>query len=267
MSNRSIAAVVLVVVSCGFVSTAGAQQNQPPESRWVELGNPYLAKRGNAIVLRYNIKSTSSKDKWWAVVDMNGSEETRRCDWLKTLEPNQSYSFECPLKNPSGQKYEMRVRIFRDVNLNDRELMYEPTLTVTPQLLAAAENVGSAPAAVPLGTFEGIPTPQPAVFKPTWYRRVNKGFTMRAYENSGDLSVSADELLFVDGKMTLRIPKAKIQSVRWEPLDNDIANHWIVVRFTNDEGKEDGVGFRDGGRMGTRGKSGPTYQAVRGLKK
>jgi hypothetical protein len=82
------------------------------------LGTPYLAKRGNAIFLRYNIKSTSSKDKWWALVDMNGSEETRRCDWLKTLEPNQSYSFECPLKNPGGQKYDMRVRLFRDVDLN-----------------------------------------------------------------------------------------------------------------------------------------------------
>jgi hypothetical protein len=170
------------------------------------------------------------------------------------------------LKNPGGQKYDMRVRIFRDADLNNRELIYEPTLTVTPQLLSAAENVSAAPA-VPLGTFENIATPVPAVFKPTWYRRVNKGFGMKAYENSGDLTVSADELLFVDGKMTLRIPKAKIQSVRWEPLDNDIANHWIVVRFINDEGKEDGVGFRDGARMGTRGKSGPTYQAVRSLKK
>jgi len=264
MSNRSLAAAVLII-SFGFASAAVAQK--APESRWVELGTPHLAKRGNTVFLRYNIKSTSSKDKWWAVVDMNGSEETRPCDWLKTLEPNQSYSFECPLKNASGQKYELRVRIFRDADLNDRELIYEPTLTVTPQLLAAAETVSSASAAVPLGTFENIATPQPAIFKPTWYRRVNKGFGMKAYENSGDLTVSADELLFVDGKMTLRIPKAKIQSVRWEPLDNDIANHWIVVRFINDEGKEDGVGFRDGGRMGTRGKSGPTYQAVRGLKK
>lgn len=267
MSNSSIAAISLIVFSLGFASDAGARQNKPPESRWVELGIPYLAKRGNAIFLSYTIKSTSPKDRWWAVVDVNGSEETRRCDWLKTLEPNQSYSFECPLKNPGGQKYEMRVRIFRDAKLDDRELIYEPTFTVTPQLLAAAENVSSAPAAVPLGTFESIATPLPAIFKTTWYRRVNKGFGMRAYENSGDLTVSADELLFVDGKMTLHIPKAKIQSVRWEPLDNDIANHWIVVRFTNDEGKEDGVGFRDGGRMGTRGKSGPTYQAVRGLKK
>jgi hypothetical protein len=157
--------------------------------------------------------------------------------------------------------------VFGDAKLEDRELLYEPTLAVTPQLVAAAENVAAAVAAVPLGTFENMASPLPATFKPTWYRRVNKGFSMRAYENSGDLTVSADELLFVDGKLKLRIPKAKIQSVRWEPLDNDIANHWIVVRFVNDEGKDDGVGFRDGGRMGTRGKSGPAFQAVRALKK
>lgn len=264
MSNR-IAVIPLVVLSLGLASPGAAQQ-KPPESRLVELSIPHLAKRGNATFLRYHITSTS-KDRLWAVVDMNGSEETRPCDWLKTLEPDQSYSFECPLKNPAGQKYDMRVRIFSDAKLEDRELMYEPTFTVTPQLLAAAENVASAGPAVPLGTFENIATPLPATFKSTWYRRVNKGFSMRAYENSGDLTISADELLFVDGKMKLRIPKAKIHSVRWEPLDNDIANHWIVVRFTNDEGKDDGVGFRDGARMGTRGKSGPHFQAVRALRK
>jgi hypothetical protein len=90
---------------------------------------------------------------------------------------------------------------------------------------------------------------------------------MKAYENSGDLTVSADELAFVDGKKTVRIPRARILSVRWEPLPNDIANHWIVVKFTNDEGKPDGVAFRDGARMGTRGRSGPIYQAVKTLKK
>jgi hypothetical protein len=39
------------------------------------------------------------------------------------------------------------------------------------------------------------------------------------------------------------------------------------VTFTNDEGKPDGVAFRDGARMGTRGRSGPIYQAVRNAKK
>jgi len=46
-------------------------------------------------------------------------------------------------------------------------------------------------------------------------------------------------------------------------LPNDIANHWVVVRFKNDEGKDDGVAFRDGGRIGLRGETGPIYQALR----
>ncbi len=86
---------------------------------------------------------------------------------------------------------------------------------------------------------------------------------MRAYENSGDLTVTTDEVLFVDGKKTVRIPHSQILSVRWEPLANDIANHWVAVRFKNEEGKEDGVAFRDGGRMGLRGDTGPIYQALR----
>ncbi len=43
----------------------------------------------------------------------------------------------------------------------------------------------------------------------------------------------------------VRIPNARILSVRWEPLPNDIANHRVVVRFANDEGTADGVAFRD----------------------
>lgn len=35
---------------------------------------------------------------------------------------------------------------------------------------------------------------------------VDKGFGMRAYENSGDLTLFASELLFVDGRKTVRIP-------------------------------------------------------------
>lgn len=266
MPNPRTAAIAFVTLSFAFASHAGAQNN-PPKSSWVELGRPHVAKRGDDIVLVHTITSTSSKDRLWAIVDVNGPDGSGTCDWLKTLEAKQTYRFECPLKNPSGQKYTMRVRVYRDAKLEDRELLYEPAIDVTPQQLTAAENIGSAPAAVPVGTFEGLQTTLPATFKPTWYRRVDKGFGMKAYENSGDLTVSADELLFVDGKKTVRIPQARILSVRWEPLPNDIANHWVVVRFTSDEGKADGVAFRDGGRMGTRGSTGPIYQAVRQAKK
>jgi hypothetical protein len=117
--------------------------------------------------------------------------------------------------------------------------------------------------AVPDGVFEGLESAPPVTFKPTWYRRVDRGFAMRAYENSGDLTIATEELLFVDGRKTVRIPYARLQSVRWEPMPNDIANHWVIVRFTNDEGKADGVGFRDGGRLGNRQGTGKIYQAVR----
>jgi hypothetical protein len=254
------------MLSIVFPPLARAQDN-PPESRWVEISKPYLAKRGSDIVLAHTINSTSSRDRRWAIVDMSGTDDTAPCSWLKIVEPKQSYRFECPLQNPAGQKYSTRVRIFGDAQLNDREIHYVPELAVSEAMVAAAEHAASAPASVEPATFESMATTFPATFKPTWYRRVDKGFGMRAYENSGNLTVSADELLFVDGDKRVRIPYAKIHSVRWEPLPNDIANHWIVVRFTNDEGKPDGVAFRDGARMGTRGRSGPIYQAVRNAKK
>jgi hypothetical protein len=265
MSSRPAAAAAVVMLSIGFPSLARAQT--PPDSRWVEISKPYLAKRGGGIVLAHNISSTSSRDRRWAIVDMSGTDDAAPCSWLKIIEPKQSYRFECPLKHPAGQQYSTRVRIFEDAQLNNREIHYVPELAVSEAMVAAAEDAASAPAPVPPATFESIPTTFPATFKSTWYRRVDKGFGMRAYENSGDLTVSADELLFVDGDKTVRIPSAKIHSVRWEPLPNDIANHWIVVRFTNDEGKPDGVAFRDGARLGTRGRSGPIYQAVRNAKK
>lgn len=266
MSNRSFVVIALGIVSLALAAAAGAQ-NAPPESRWVELSRPHLAKRGNAVVLVQTITSTSSKDRFWALVEVNAADESRSCDWLKTLEPRQSYRFECPLDNPGGQKYLARVRVFGKATLEDREVFYEPEITVTPQMLTAAEALKGADDVVPVGTFESGEAPLPATFKPTWYRHIDKGFGMRAYENSGDLTVSADEILFVDGKKIVRIPRARILSVRWEPLARDIANHWVVVRFTNDEGKPDGVAFRDGARMGNRGRSGPIFLAARGIKK
>lgn len=262
MLTRTLSVIALLMLLT-IAATPAAAQTAPPSSKWVEIGRPYFAKRGTGIVLVQNITSTRPKEKSWALVEMNGSDETAPCDWMKVLEPKQSYRFECPLKNPSGAKFSTRVRVFKDAELDDRELLYEPELTATPDAMASADTLSPTPAAVPPGTFEGMTTTLPVTFKPTWYRRVDKGFGMRAYENSGDFTVSAEDILFVDGKKTIRVPFAKISSVRWEPLPNDIANHWIVVKFTNDEGKPDGIAFRDGARMGTRGRSGPIYQAVR----
>ena len=75
MSNRSTAATALVTLALAWASDAGAQSN-PPTSRWVELGKPHLAKRGNAIVLVQSITSTASKDRFWALVEVNGADDS-----------------------------------------------------------------------------------------------------------------------------------------------------------------------------------------------
>lgn len=256
-------AIVLLVVSVLMAGRAVAQET-PPQSKYYELDKVHLAKRDNSYVLVHTIASTASKDRFWALVEVNNVDGSRKCEWLKVLEPKQRYRFECPVEATTGQKYPSRVRVYSDAKLTDRELFYEPVLDITADRLSAAAAVKDSTATVvPDGTFEAGEPALPATFKPTWYRRVDKGFGLRAYENSGDLTVSSDQLLFVDGKKTVRIPHSQILSVRWEPLPNDIANHWVVVRFKNDEGKDDGVAFRDGGRMGLRGETGPIYQALR----
>jgi hypothetical protein len=268
MIKRSIVGIAFIAFSLLHSETVAARQ-APPSSRWVTVSRPYLAKRGTTYVLAHSITSTMPKEPSWAVVEVDAADGSRLCEWIKKLEPKQAYQFECPLEGAAaGQKYASRVRVFTDetLSLSDRELFYEPTLNLTAQTLAEAAEPGAASTAatvVPDGVVEGAAPPIPSTFKPTWYRRVDRGFSMRAYENSGDLTVNAEELTFVDGKKVVRIPYARMQSVRWEPLPNDIANHWMVIRFTNDEDKPDGVAFRDGGRIGLRGETGIIYLAVR----
>jgi len=263
MSHPSSVATTLLALS--LVAAPTARQERPPSSRWVEVSRPFLAKRGNTYLLIHTITSTTSKDASWALVEVNSPDGSRKCEWLKRLEPKQGYRFECPLQDAAGQKFASRVRVYSNAKLTDREILYEPVLDVTPQVLGAADTGLATPGTTVVadGVIEGMDLTLPASFKSTWYRRVDRGFSMRAYEHSGDLTVSADELAFVDGKNTVRIPHARIVSVRWEPLPNDIANHWVVVRFTNDEGQPDGAAFRDGGRMGLRGETGIIYQAIR----
>lgn len=256
--------IVFVAVSLFAIQSASAQET-PPKSRSYELEKVHLAKRDNAYVLVHTITSTASKDRFWALIEVNNVDGSRRCEWLKVLEPKQRYRFECPVE-AVAQKSASRVRVFSDarLRLTDREVFYEPVLDITADRLSTAAGVSdSTGTVVPNGTFDAVELPLPATFKPTWYRRVDKGFGMRAYENSGDLTISTDELLFTDGKKTVRIPHNQMVSVRWEPLPNDIANHWVVVRFKNEEGKDDGVAFRDGARIGLRGDTGPIYQTLR----
>jgi hypothetical protein len=271
MMRRPAAALIAMIVTGAsvpalFAGASGAQ-DKPPSSDSFDVWRPHLAKRGDAYVLVHGISSSSRKDRIWALVEVNNPDGSRKCEWLKTVEPKESYRFECPVEGVAGQTYVSRLRLFTDAEFEHREVHYVPEMHVTAGALAAADKADAAStdkaSVVPDGVFEGLESVLPATFKPTWFRRVDRGFAMRAYENSGDLTVSADELAFVDGKKTVRIPYARMQSVRWEPMPNDIANHWVIVRFTNDEGKADGVGFRDGGRLGGRQGTGKIYQAIR----
>jgi len=256
-------AIAVVFVGLLAVQSVSAQET-PPNGKYYDLDKVYLAKRDKTVLLVHTITSTASKVRSWALVEVNNADGSRRCEWLKVLEPKQHYRFECPVEATAGVKYPSRVRIYSDAKLTDRELFYEPVLDITADRLSAAAAVtDSKGTVVPDGTFESDAPAFPATFKSTWYRRVDKGFGLRAYENSGDLTVTTDDLQFVDGKKTVRIPHSQVLSVRWEPLPGDIANHWVVVRFKNDEGNEDGVAFRDGGRLGLRGETGPIYQALR----
>lgn len=262
MVMRFAAPVLFALVI--WLGHAAASAQTVASSRWVEVTGGTLTARDGGYALVYTL-TTPTREPMWALVEVNDADGARRCEWLKKLEGKHSYRFECPLTVAAGDKVPSRVRVYKDAKLEDRDIFEDPTLNVTAAALAAADQAGAVPAdatVVPDGVVEAEELPLPSTFKPTWYRRIDKGFSMRAYENSGDLTVEAETLTFVDGKKTVRIPFSQISSVRWEPMPNDIANHWVAVRFTDDEGKADGVAFRDGGRLGHRQGTGMIYATL-----
>lgn len=97
MIKQSIVGIAFIAFSWLHADTVAARQ-APPSSRWVEIGKPHLAKRGGAYVVVHTIRSTSTKDPFWAVVEVNAADGSRMCEWLKKLEPKQAYRFECPLE-------------------------------------------------------------------------------------------------------------------------------------------------------------------------
>lgn len=249
----SLRRIVIAVLALAVLRGDSVALAQTPDGKVVA--------RDGANVFVYAMTGDSRQPKW-VTVEVNNADGSRRCEWLKKLDPKQPYRFECPVTVAAGDKIPTRVRIYKDAKLEDREFFNDPVVNVTANVLANAAKAAAPEAnavTVPDGVIEAADLPLPSTHKPTWYRRINKGFSMRAYENSGDLTIEADALVFVDGDKTVRIPFSQITSVRWEPLDNDIANHWAAVRFTNDEGKPDGVAFRDGGMLGRRQHTGMIY--------
>jgi hypothetical protein len=262
---KSAAPVSLVLLCLAIPATSETQQ--PPESKWFEFKPGGLRGAAGGYALVYGIRNTS-REPQWAMVEFDNPDGDRLCEFIKKIEPGAAIDFECPVAAvTAGQSYQLTLAVYEDERLTDRMVRFEPVLKVTEPELAEADKAGAASPAASRALVttldEGAATPFPATFKPTWYRRVERGFSLRAYEDSGDLTVHADALVFTAGKKTIRIPVSQITSVRLDSLPRDIANHWVVVRFTNDEQKPDGVGFRDGARMGGGQDTRLIYMAVR----
>src|SRR5262245_2349819 len=165
MFHTLVRTVAFVVVSLVAIESAVAQ-DAPPKSKYYELDKVHLGKRDNTYLLVHTITSTASKDRFWALVEVNNADGSRRCEWLKVLEPKQRYRFECPVDGAAGQKYPSRVRVYSDAKLTDRELFYEPALDITADRLSGATESASTGTVVPDGTFEAGAPALPTTFKP-----------------------------------------------------------------------------------------------------
>jgi hypothetical protein len=128
MTRSTTFAIAFATLSL-FPVHAAAGQDAPPSSRWFELGRAHLAKRGDGYVFVQTVTSTTKRERFWALVEVNNEDGSRKCEWLKTIEPEQKYRFECPLEGAAlGQKYPARVRVYNDIKLSDREVFFEPVL-------------------------------------------------------------------------------------------------------------------------------------------
>jgi len=72
-------AIVIVLVSLSGIDSASAQE-LPPKSRFYELEKVHLTKRGDGYVLVHTIASTASKDRFWALVEVNNMDGSRKCE-------------------------------------------------------------------------------------------------------------------------------------------------------------------------------------------
>jgi hypothetical protein len=77
------------------------------------------------------------------------------------------------------------------------------------------------------------------------------------------LTVDTDALLFTSDETTIRVPFAQISSVRLESMPSDPVNNWVVVRFTADDNKPEGVGFTDGAWLGNSNGEGMIFLTIR----
>ncbi len=267
MSLSKAAQVVVAVLLCSPSHTMSAAQ-RPPSSKWVEFKPGGLMGVAGGYALVYGIANTS-KQLLWAMVEFNTPSGDRQCEFIKKIEPGASFLFQCPMTAIlPGERYPLKLSVYADDRLAERVARFESVFRTSEQELAAfnkvRESLADAPSVSINALDDGAASPAlPTSFEPTWFRRLQRGFSLKAYEDSGQLTVNADALVFTAGDKTVRIPVSNITSVRLDGMPRDLANDWVVVRFTNEGQKPDGVGFKDGARLGNGRDTGMMYLAVR----
>lgn len=122
----SVRHIVIAALSLAVLQGDGVAWGQTPDGRVVA--------RDGAHVFVYAMTGDSRQPKW-VVVEVNNADGSRRCEWLKKLEPKQPYRFECPVTVAAGDKIPTRVRIYKDAKLEDREFFHDPVVNVTANVL------------------------------------------------------------------------------------------------------------------------------------
>jgi hypothetical protein len=104
----------------------------------------------------------------------------------------------------------------------------------------------------------------PATFETVWYRPGKRGFSLRAYDATGTLTVGTELIEFKSDKKSLAIPVKDIQSVSYDKVTGASnfadTNRWGIVKFG---AAGEVAAFRDGHGLGLGGDSEKIYLTIR----
>ena len=106
----------------------------------------------------------------------------------------------------------------------------------------------------------------PATFETVWYRPGKRGFSMKAYDATGTLTVSRETIEFKSDQKTLVISVGDVQSVSLDKITSSMnladPNLWGIVTLAV-SGATEVAAFRDGHDMGSGGDTERIYMTLR----
>ncbi len=107
----------------------------------------------------------------------------------------------------------------------------------------------------------------PSTFQTVWYRPGKRGFSFKAYDATGTLTVEKDKIEFRSDKKTLVIPVKDIQAVSLDKITSKFMsqfdpNEWGIVKYSS-SGSTEVAAFRDGHNLGHGGDTERIYLTLR----